>query len=426
MKIGIIGAGFSGLSAGYYLQKKGHSVTIFEKDPYPGGLAVGFKSKKWKWSLEKHYHHWFTNDKYILDLAAEIKYPVITKRPKTSIYLDKKTIRLDSPIDVLLFSPLSLMDRIRMGTTLAFFKYNPFWKPLEKFNASKILPKLMGKKPYQLIWEPLFINKFGIYKNSISLAWFWARITKRTPSLSYPKKGYLDFALTLSKKITQHGGKISYTVSIKTIEQNGTKIKVNYNNTSEFFDKVIVTLPAFSFLQITKGLPETYKKNLLKLRGLGAINLIMKLKEPFLTDNTYWLNICKKNAKIMSIVEHTNFINKKYYNKEHIVFLGNYIPSNHKYMKMTALELLNEYDSLLAEIKPNYRKTLLGLEIFKTPFAQPIIPLNYSKKVPKTETPIKNLYLVNMQQVYPWDRGTNYAVALGKKIAQKIAREMIQ
>ena len=426
MKIGIVGAGFSGLSAGYYLQKQGHSVTIFEKDSYPGGLAVGFKNKEWKWSLEKHYHHWFTNDKYILDLAAEIKYPVITKRPKTSIYLDGRTIRLDSPMDVLLFSPLSLMDRIRMGITLAFFKYNPFWKPLEKVNASKVLPKLMGKKPYQLIWEPLFINKFGTYKNSISLAWFWARITKRTPSLSYPKKGYLGFALALSKKITQRGGKISYKISIKAIEQNGTKIKVSYNNAFEIFDKVIVTLPSFSFLQITKGLPETYKKNLLRLKGLGAINLIMKLKEPFLTDNTYWLNICKKNAKIMSIVEHTNFINKKYYNQEHIIFLGNYIPSNHRYMKMTAPELLNEYDALLNEIKPDYRKSLLGLEIFKVPFAQPIIPLNYSKRVPKTETPIKNLYLANMQQVYPWDRGTNYAVELGKKIAQKITEEMIQ
>ena len=426
MKIGIIGAGFSGLSAGYYLQKKGHSVKIFEKDSYPGGLAVGFKNKDWKWSLEKHYHHWFTNDKYVLDLASEIKYPVITKRPKTSIYLDGQTIRLDSPMDVLFFSPLSLVNRIRMGVTLAFFKYNPFWKPLEKFNASKILPRLMGKMPYQLIWEPLFINKFGAYKNSISLAWFWARITKRTPSLSYPKKGYLDFALALSKKITQHGGKISYAVTIKSIEQNGTKIKVTYNNASEIFDKVIVTLPSFQFLQITKGLPKKYKNNLLQLKGLGAINLIMRLKKPFLKDSTYWLNICKKNAKIMSIVEHTNFMDKKFYNKEHIVFLGNYIPSNHAYMKMTARKLLKEYDSLLKEIQPDYKKTLIGLEVFKAPFAQPIIPMNYSRKVPKTETPIKNLYLTNMQQVYPWDRGTNYAVELGKKVAQKILREVIQ
>ena len=62
MKIGIIGAGFTGLSAAYYLQKKGHSVTLFEKESYPGGLAIGFKEKEWNWTLEKHYHHSFTNE----------------------------------------------------------------------------------------------------------------------------------------------------------------------------------------------------------------------------------------------------------------------------------------------------------------------------------------------------------------------------
>ena len=72
MNIAILGAGFTGLSAAYQLVKQGHSVTIFEKDPQPGGLAVGYKEKEWDWSLEKHYHHWFTNDKFILGLAKEI------------------------------------------------------------------------------------------------------------------------------------------------------------------------------------------------------------------------------------------------------------------------------------------------------------------------------------------------------------------
>lgn len=60
MKIAIIGAGFTGLSAAYQLLKQGHKVTIFEKDSQPGGLAVGYQEKKWDWTLEKHYHYWFT------------------------------------------------------------------------------------------------------------------------------------------------------------------------------------------------------------------------------------------------------------------------------------------------------------------------------------------------------------------------------
>ena len=90
MKIGIIGAGFSGLAAAYYLQKKGHLVTLFERDKKPGGLAIGYKEPEWDWTLEQHYHHWFTNDKYILNLAREINHPVIIKRPKTSSFVEEK------------------------------------------------------------------------------------------------------------------------------------------------------------------------------------------------------------------------------------------------------------------------------------------------------------------------------------------------
>ena len=67
------------------------------------------------------------------------------------------------------------------------------------------------------------------------------------------------------------------------------------------------------------------------------------------------------------------------------------------------------------EINPDYKKSVISSTLFKAPFAQPIVPKHYSKKIPPIITPLKNVYLANIQQVYPWDRGTNYAVELGKK-----------
>ena len=81
MKIAVVGAGFTGLSAALYLSKFGHSVTVFEKDSYAGGLAMGFAQPEWNWTLEKHYHHWFTNDKYSFNLAKEVGHPVLIKHP---------------------------------------------------------------------------------------------------------------------------------------------------------------------------------------------------------------------------------------------------------------------------------------------------------------------------------------------------------
>ena len=37
--------------------------------------------------------------------------------------------------------------------------------------------------------------------------------------------------------------------------------------------------------------------------------------------------------------------------------------------------------------------------------------------IPDVRTPLPGLYFASMSQVYPWDRGTNYAVEMGRKVA---------
>lgn len=423
MNVAVIGAGFTGLSAAYQLTKKNHKVTVFEKDSTPGGLALGFREKKWEWSLEKHYHHWFANDKNILDLAKEINYEVLLPRPKTSVFIENHIYQLDSPQSVLGFPKLSIVQRLRMAAVLGMLKYNPFWQPLEGIKAAEFLPKAMGKQAYKMLWEPQLHNKFGNYINDVSLTWFWARINKRTPTLAYPKGGFLNFTNALVKKIDEQGGKVFFKTEVNEIKING-QTSVNYTLDAKRytlnFDNVVVTLPSFFFTKIAPDLPENYKASLLKLKGLGAINLVLRLKEQFLKDGTYWLSICEKNAPVMAIVEHTNFMDKKYYNNEHIVYLGNYLPSNHPYMKLSEKDLLKVYEPFLQRINPTYNLSLIAYHLFKAPFAQPIIPTNYSKIIPPLETPLPNVYLANIQQVYPWDRGTNYAVELGEKVAHII------
>lgn len=424
MKIGIIGAGFTGLASAYYLSKQGHTVTVFEKDTKPGGLAIGYNEKEWKWTLESHYHHWFTNDKSVLSLAREINHTVIIKRPKTSSFVKNNIYQLDSPLSLLSFPELSLLNRLRMGFALSLLKYNPIWKPLEKFRAEPYLRTMMGKRGYELVWKPLMDNKLGKYSNSVSLAWFWARIYKRTPRLAYPEGGFLQFAQHLQKEIIKRGGVFNYDTEITKLSSDENPTiefkKQNNNLKTAQFDKIIVTVPSPLFIKISPSLPEAYKESLGKLKGIGAINLILRLSEPFFKEGTYWLSMCDIKSPILAIVEHTNFMNKKNYNNEHLLYLGNYMETNDKRFSMNEKELLKLYHPWLAKINPRYERSIINSKLFKAPFAQPIIPRNYSKHIPSFRTPLKNVFLVNIQQVYPWDRGTNYAVELGKKIADAI------
>jgi len=424
MKIGIIGAGFTGLAAAYYLSKKGHSVFIYEKDSKPGGLAVGYKEDGWKWTLEAHYHHWFTNDKSVLDLAKEIDHKVIIKRPITSSFVDGGIYQLDSPISLLKFPKLNILNRLRMGITLALLRFNPYWKPLENLYADKYLKTMMGKTSYQKLWEPLMVNKLGKYANKVSLAWFWARIYKRTESLAYPEGGFLRFAQHLEKKIQQQGGEVYYNTEVKNLSSKKTP-KLIYSLPGkqpeiEVFDKVIVTLPLSLFFKITKSLPESYINRYKNHINIGATNLVLRLKKTFFSDQTYWLSMCDLKSPILAVVQHTNFMDKKNYNNEHLLYVGNYMEQDDKRFTMTKEDLLKLYDPWLKKINPNYKLSIIDSQLFHAPFAQPIITPRYSKNIPPFKTPLKNVYLANIQQVYPWDRGTNYAVELGKKISNLI------
>jgi protoporphyrinogen oxidase len=421
MRIGIIGAGFTGLAAAHRLTKAGNDVHVFEMDPQPGGLAIGYQEKTWEWSLEKHYHHWFTNDNAVLALAKEINFDVIIRRPKTSSYVDSDIVQLDSPLTLLQFPKLHPLERLRMAFVLGLLRFNPIWKPLERVGAHDVLSGAMGKKAYEMLWEPLLVNKFGSFASTVSLAWFWARIKKRTTSLAYPEGGFLRFAERLTDVVGEHGATVSFNTAVTAITTKGqtTQLSVKSGTKTETheFDRIIVTLPGFQFAKLAPTLPSTYTKQLLALKGLGAVNLVLRLNKPFFADNTYWLSVCEKNAPVLAIVEHTNFMDKKHYGNEHLVYLGNYVPMNHPYFTQPKETILKTILPYLERINPNVKATIIDFEKFTAPFAQPVIPVNYSKIIPPFTTPIKHVYLANMQQVYPWDRGTNYAVELGEKVA---------
>ena len=86
--------------------------------------------------------------------------------------------------------------------------------------------------------------------------------------------------------------------------------------------------------------------------------------------------------------------------------------------KMGGEELLNTYLPHLKKINPNFkREWVKEYHHYKIPNAQPVVDTNYSINIPEHETGIQNLYLANTSQVYPQDRGTNYSVGMGRKMA---------
>lgn len=424
MKVAIIGAGFTGLAAAKKLADAGIEVTLFERDPKPGGLAIGFKEPAWKWSIEAHYHHWFTGDRHVRKLGEDIGHKILYVRPKTSTLKDGEIVQLDSPLTLLRFKKLPFSERIRTGAVLGYLKITPFWQPLEKVTAETFIRKYMGDTSWKVIWEPLFLTKFGRYSNKIPASWFWARIKTRSTSLGYPVGGYQKYAYSIvnylkKTKIIE----FIYNTEVLSMKRDLGKVTLKTKDGKYEFDKVICTLPFALFAKMCEGLPSSYRKKLLSFESIGAVNLMLSLKKQFLKDGTYWLNVNDK-MPFLIIAEHTNFIDKKYYEGEHLVYVGNYLEHSHKYFNYSEKELLNEFMPYLKKINPDFKKSWVKKAyLFKAFFAQPIVPLNYSKIMPPFKTPIDGIYLANLQQTNPYDRGTEYAVANGEKVTEMILKD---
>ncbi len=422
MKVGIIGAGFTGLAAAEKLTHRGIDVTIFEADSKPGGLAIGFKEPNWKWTVEKHYHHWFTSDWPIRKLAQRIGVKLVFKRAKTSTLYKGKVYQIDSPLNLLKFPHIPVIDRVRTGIVIAYLRYISSWKSLERIRAEKFLRRTMGNKSWEVLWEPLFRSKFGKYAKDIPASWFWARIKKRSATLIYPEGGFQAYVDALEKKILEtKKARIYYDTQVENIgKKAGGGLMIKTQKSEYIFDKVICTLPFFFFVKLTPELPDFYKKKLLSFKGIGAVNLLLSLKKQFFKDGAYWLNVNDK-MPFLAIVEHTNFMDSKDYGGERLLYVGNYLESSHPFFNYSTQQLIDEFAPYLKKISPDFDKSWIkGAYKFPAFFAQPIAPLNYSKIMPDIESPIKNLFIANMQQIHPWDRGSNFAVELGEQVANLI------
>ena len=426
-KVAIIGSGYSGLAAALELQKKGFEVIIYDRDLKGGGLASGFEVNDWNWSIERFYHHWFTNDDNIIWLADEtgLRDMIVTYTPRTSILLDDDVLPFDSPHHILMVPGLNLADKFKLSKALIELKLNKSWKRYENQLCVEWMPEKMGVNAYERIWKPMLIGKWGDYYDKINMAWFWARIHKRTRKLMYPEGGYQNFTDNIIEALKLKNVKIKLGVDIKKVRQlqNG-KISITLNDIDLEYDKVLCTVSPNIFSNLVDGLTESYTSEIRSLTSIGAVCMLLIMKKR-LMKNTYWLNIPAKNPNplendipFLVCVEHTNMLPHENYSGKHIIYCANYLVPDHKMLSMSDNDIFKLYLKGLKNINSDLREDEISeYFISRTDYASPVFLLNHSKSVPDIVTPIKNVYWASMSHVYPWDRGTNYAVGIGREAA---------
>lgn len=429
--IAVVGAGIGGLSAAFDLAKAGNKVVIFEASDHVGGLAAGFKEPHWDWTVERFYHHWFHSDEHMLGLIDELGWSdqVIFPLPTTVMYYRGKYYPFDSIIAALMYPGLGWgINKIRFGLIGLYLRLTNNWQALEKTTVDAWMRKWAGNKVYESMWEPMMIGKFGEgYAKVVNMAWFWARLHARTTRLGTFEGGFQVFADKFAERLEQMGVEIrleTHVTEIKASDNSGISITTAEGQTEQFSQGLVTTSPGL-LARLAPGLPKTYLDGLLSLNSMGAVVMVVSLKHQLSREGYYWYNIPKAAGfPFLSLVEHTNFVKPEYFGGDHILYIGDYLPQDHAYFDLSKSELEENFLPHLKKFNPDFspdwvKKTWL----FRTKYAQPVPLLNHSQNIPNIRTPIQGLYFASMSQVYPWDRGTNFAVEIGRRAASMMIQD---
>ncbi len=433
MNIAIIGAGYSGLTIAKKLEEKGNNVTIFEKNNSVGGMVSTVDLYDTK--LEKYYRHIFKSDKEAIELIKEmgLENELIWPSTKMGYLTNRKIYEWGTPISLLKFKELNFFEKLRFGFNVVHLKLINNYKELEKVTAEKWLKDRIGEKIYSKVWEPLLISKFGDKKDQISMAWLWGKIklrststTKEGEQLGYIKGSYQELTNAFYKYLVEKNVKINLDTIVNKVEKENDKyiIKTEKDGLEESqkFDVVVSTVDYNNFINICgEYMTKEEKEKAQKVKYTSARTMMIITNKSF--SDFYWLNIGDNDIPFGGIIEHTNFINKNNYGDNHIIYISNYMTEENKLYNVSKEEMLQEYMKYLTQINKDFTmENVIDYFVFDEKYAQPIIECKYSEFIMKDKLENENIYLCTMPQIYPEDRGMNYAIKLGNKVADEIVQ----
>lgn len=430
----IVGGGFTGLTAAYVLTKQGYSVTVVEADPTPGGLAGTFEFADGI-RLEKFYHHWFNNDRYVPELVDELGMTgdVITLPSRTGMYFNGRMWKLSTPMDLLRFTALPLLDRIRLGLLVFQVRRIKDWRSIEHLSVREWLESLCGRNVYRVVWEPLITSKFSIYAEAVNAVWMWKKLVLRGSTrndkggeeLAYFRGGFGRLAQSMVETIESAGGTVRLGVRATGVSADGAHITALKTDRGDIAGRQFLFTPAFPIIaDILADVGDSaWIARMRRIRYLGNMCLVLRLNRSL--SETYWLNVNDPGFPFVGVIEHTNFDAPGNYDGSHIVFLSRYLATEDPVWGYTDQEYLDLAVTHLTRMFPQLdRSWIIEHRVWRAEYAQPITERGYSQYVPGRETPFDNALISTMAQIYPEDRGTNYAIREGRAVAADIAKRL--
>jgi len=408
MKIGIIGGGWMGLVLAYRLAQKNHQIRLFERDDQLGGLATYQDYGDFYW--DRFYHVILPTDKQLVSFIEEIGLgdKLRWKETFTGVYVDDNFYSVSNSKEFLLFPPLNLFQKFRLGMTILLGAQIKDSKKMEKITVEEWLIKYSGKTTYEKFWKPLLKAKLGDSYRRASAVFIWTYIKRlfeargdssaKKEQMGYLEGGYKTALDQLADILPGQGVDINLETTISNIQPaQGGGITLEYEGTAEHFDKVIFTGPVNVLEKVTHPSLIDVSGNSASVEYLGVLCMVLATQKPLTP--YYVLNIADERIPFTGVIGMTTLVDTAQTGGYHLTYLPKYIISDDPLLRKPDDEIRSWFLEGLKILYPDLKsEDIVFTKINRAIKVQPLQVVNYSQIFPKVETKHQDFFVLNTSQ----------------------------
>jgi protoporphyrinogen oxidase len=423
--VAVIGGGIGGLAAAHYLAAAGARITLYEASDQLGGLGTFFPYRDVH--LERHYHCLVPSDRHLLALLRDLGLEEQTYWKETSFGFmrDGRLYELNSPLDLLRFGVLPVIDRLRIGVTGLWGRWRGS-RGLDDVTCVEWLGRLSGRRAFEAFWKPMLQAKFGERYQDVPALWFWTRFNREKGGgrerKGYIHGGYRRIAQQLAASITQMGGQIELRTAVDGFDLGDDgRPTLRIGGESRAFDRAVCTAPLPLLRQFTAGgaLEPIVGRIDSTIDMQGVVNGVFMLKRGL--SGHYWVAAIDDEIPFQGVIESTSLLELADTAGVHLVYVMNYVHRTDPWYLKSDAEVLAAYGAGLKRLFPELRdEDFVDRFVFRSAYVEPLYTRGYLRRRPPTVLVPGRVYLATTTQVYPEVTSWNGATGLARAVVAEL------
>ena len=416
--IAVIGGGIAGLAAAHFLVKSGCTVELFEASDHFGGLGASF-SLDGK-DIEQFYHCMLPTDDELLQLMREIGYSTEVEWHETSfsVWDGHKFFPLNGAKDLLKFTPLSIVDRLRLGLTGLWGRLVSS-AGLDDITAEQWLTRLSGKRAFELFWKTLLQAKFGDRYSGVPALWFWTRFNRekgeKKEAKGFPPGGYRGLTDAIVTSLEQRGAVLNRRTPVASLDLSPDgRPQLEIGGEFRTYDQVIVTLAlplVDKLIRAESKLRKAMAPVDFGIQYQAVINLLLVAKKSF--SPHYWVASIDRSLPFQGIVETSKLAAPGKLNNRSLLYLMRYLDRDDPVYKEDPALITDRFLTAFYRTFPEFSPAdIENTFLFKAPYVEPAYTAGYLRRRPPIDLYQSKLFLATTAQVYPTVTSWNGSVTL--------------